>query len=100
MSAKHTPGPWTDEAVTQAQSELMRGPLPQDFLVVGADSTVIGVLYDYLNRTPVNARLIAAAPELLDLVRAYSGTVEPVTLAKLDKLAHALLARIDGEVTR
>ncbi len=61
----HTPGPWRDDAVTQRQSGLMRGPYPQDMLIVGADQTIVGILYDYLDRTSANARLIAAAPELL-----------------------------------
>lgn len=62
--SEHTPGPWRDETVTTAQAERMRGPLPQDALIIGNDSTCIGVLYDFAERTRPNACLVAAAPDL------------------------------------
>jgi hypothetical protein len=87
MRAKHTPGPWHVQYPSSNDPELA---------IVGG-GIVIADMYGVHDTPQANARLIAAAPELLELVRAYSGTVEPVTLAKLDKLAKALLARIDGE---
>ena len=50
-------------------ADRMRGPLPQDALIIGSDGTVIGVLYDYDDRTIPNARLIAEAPDLLNALK-------------------------------
>lgn len=70
MAQTPTAGPWRDEAVTDDMALRMRGPLPQDDVVIGADGTVVGFVYDYADRTAANARLIAAAPELLAALKA------------------------------
>lgn len=77
-----TPAPWRDEAVTQRMADEMRGPQPQDFLIVGSDGTVIGILYDFAERCPANARLIAASPLMYDYVakRAAAGDAEAAAI--------------------
>jgi hypothetical protein len=94
-SSSHTPGPWRDETVTTAQAARMRGPEPQDALVLGDDMTVIGVLYDFANRAPSNARLVAAAPELLQLAHRVADFFYE-TNAPIGEAARRLIAKAEG----
>lgn len=108
---KHTPGPW------------LVGPLAGRDDANGNDERVIH-LYDGgpviatawpmgedFDRTDApereaNARLIAKAPELLELIRAYLNAtsrtgvsavlVDKAALDRADEAARALLAEIDG----
>jgi hypothetical protein len=65
MEAKHTPGPWTYEV------EKVSGPSLATKTYVFAHGDVIGQAYETYNagNAQANARLIAAAPELLEALR-------------------------------
>lgn len=68
MSAQHTPGPWSLN--TQYADIEVRGPAESGVLV-----TVMapwGIAADGPNPQPANARLIAAAPELLEALKELS----------------------------
>jgi hypothetical protein len=56
----HTPGPWTHKATASLG--------PQYLVYPEGDSYDIAVIYDHGN-TEANARLIAAAPELLEALK-------------------------------
>ena len=63
MTAKHTPGPW----VWQAEEECLIGPI---FVVMRQDEEGRKVFADYPDgTTQANARLIAAAPDLLEALK-------------------------------
>ena len=66
--AKHTPGPWTAEATTSSEfvTRAIRGACDELVAHVGVQGykNVPTVFQDV-----ANARLIAAAPELLDALR-------------------------------
>jgi hypothetical protein len=65
MNTKHTPGPWTAEA----ESELERRTF-----VCAKDHAIADCMMGYGGEDEANARLIAAAPELLDALTAiYNG---------------------------
>jgi len=95
--SKHTPGPWTAEP-----EEAIRVRAPD-----GGAVAILGWLRgrDGLSgRRPAdevlaNARLIAAAPELLEIVQMILGEGgNPMSsLAGVEKRARALLRRIEGE---
>lgn len=71
---KHTPGPWRWERIEGRRKVFM----PDDYMLVGNDSQRLGFCasaFQAENRVPEgvdgqNARLIAAAPELLEAARA------------------------------
>ena len=58
--ATHTPGPWK-------VGQRSEGPYP--FTVEGRDRLVAMVEYEPDDATSANARLIAAAPEMLEAIR-------------------------------
>ncbi len=71
MSAQHTPGPWTISTDTKSQHGLAWGGYWQ---IDGEYDAVACNQYCYANTKPevsaANARLIAAAPELLEALEA------------------------------
>lgn len=74
MTTKHTPGPWSNHLVDDTVVVIPRRPLPQQISALGHSEVADDEDY-------ANARLIAAAPELLqaliDVVRvADRATVE------------------------
>ena len=85
---QHTPGPW--HVVQAANGRVSVYPL-------GGKERVLDV-YCPLDRSEGtlggNARLIAAAPEMYELVKALA-TVTGSTVGLFDK-ARALLARVEG----
>lgn len=60
MNAAHTPGPWLVHSDALNQQERW---------VENEQGWNIAVLSPYLDASPANARLIAAAPELLEAAR-------------------------------
>ena len=72
MAETFTPGPWRVESVDQGSDA--RGPTKM--VMICADDMRIATMFSKLNRE-ANARLIAAAPELLehlkDMVRRFEG---------------------------
>jgi ribosomal protein L29 len=74
--AKHTPGPWF---VTR---QYVVGP--RDESETQSQGMIVGVADVYGNNRNQDARLIAAAPELLELVEAFvAETVDYATINKL-----------------
>lgn len=59
METRHTPGPWSMHLVDDTVVIIPRRPLPQKFSTLGHSE--VADEEDF-----ANARLIAAAPELLD----------------------------------
>lgn len=91
---KHTRGPWKFELYgahpEDAIAGQIDGPRQQhiaDLPQYGPDSHVTR------QQLEGNARLIAAAPEMLDFIRRYAGAS---TLGPYGNEARALLARIGG----
>lgn len=90
--SKHTPGPW--EALTFSSHELQT-----DFAMVaiGKRAHIIG----YSEENQANARLIAAAPELLVALQIVFGkhAVGALTLPAGDlERVEAVIAKAKGEV--
>lgn len=105
MTSKHTPGPWTvqqdgtslyivanlhGDGVTMPAGEFTLAHLRIGFGVTGRGAEALQ-----------NARLIAAAPELLDMVRRLTAVAELYKRQHSGDIVHAadearaLLARID-----
>lgn len=61
--ARHTPGPWRIAEPVRG----MRGPeaATGDKIIVGADHVIPAIVYEFGDTGKANARLIAAAPDLL-----------------------------------
>jgi hypothetical protein len=85
---KHTPGPWTIERVQGIHEKY---PSVVGFRVAGA------FYREYRDAVEANARLIAAAPELLALVRRSLDNGAYGHVAGLTTEVRALLARIDED---
>lgn len=109
MTTKHTPAPWKIEASAAAMSTQQ-----QDYLITYSDGdglrSHIARLFDNAlctehGTTLDNAKLIAAAPEMLDALRAIADYVAvnemttapafPVAPEKMKEIARTILARFD-----
>lgn len=74
MSSKHTPGPWAYQEDSDVYTHIVRGP-GNRFICQLAQTTSAEI--------EANARLIAAAPELLDaLIEAVACGMVPISSAK------------------
>ena len=78
---KHTPGPW------KTTKEVTRNQFVTDTKIRSADDSVVCVLHC---NSEANARLIAAAPELLNMLEkmlyeAREGSVCPCTMEHAEK---------------
>ena len=114
MNAKHTPGPWTfgiekldDDTLKRRVSEQpfdYRGPGFYDNpSIYGADGEeVVGCDEYYVFSGPADARLIAAAPELLEALRALMWRLDDHFGHRLDhdwmeqENARAAIAKAEG----
>lgn len=89
MSAVHAPGPWE-----------MAGPVGRAVWIQSeARSNIAAVHGAYTDEGLANARLIASAPELLEIVRelcAYAGGMEYDTYRSFVKRADEVLAKAEG----
>lgn len=88
MSDQHTPGPWQVSGVREKWRTSYSDHL-MDSHVVGPDDAkgwVALIPYDPRNHAEdlANARLIAAAPELLDVVKAFVATSDLAMLVESD----------------
>ena len=68
----HTPGPWTTERAEESDRYALEGP---EYSVARVE------MFGRMQEWPANARLIAAAPDLLDALKA---AVLRVTLANAE----------------
>jgi hypothetical protein len=96
--SKHTPGPWawSDDDF----DDSLKGPGGQDVLSAGVTATDD----PYVRVGLVDANLIAAAPELLDALKACAAQMEDTVYMDesdpfLDawKQAHAAIAKAEGK---
>jgi hypothetical protein len=88
MNAKHTPGPWYANEFNVYKD-------------IGDTQFPIAESKFWSEETCANARLIAAAPELLAIVQKYLNTAEDATgafdLADIDAEARVIVAKAKGE---
>lgn len=112
MSGKHTPGPWSVIFYDAGDCDHhdRAGPCPGIFAPEEHDCAVVhwdGFKQEYWvsangdqRQIEANARLIAAAPELLEALRALrnhcSGKPKPNTLLALLEKAHAAIQKATG----
>lgn len=95
MSTKHTPGPW--RLIRNQFSEYCSTEFCEMAIMSGGDMNMIvaGVVSDCIEEHQSNARLIAAAPELLEaligLVLVHGDYSDEVTAA------HAAIRKALGE---
>lgn len=73
---------------------LGKGKFRSVFFLVGSHERAIGFI-----RHKDDARLIAAASEMYELLKVWVNVQAQPTLREAQKMAQELLARIDGEVT-
>lgn len=113
MTKSHTPGPWRidcqqDEApyIVAEQGKRWNNPtichLYQD--VTPEDSVTIGPWLEAFDNAAANARLIAAAPDMLDTLRKIETTLDSVFDGWIDSpigkalyAARAAIAKATGE---
>lgn len=98
--AKHTPGPWhihNKPNVTKAELPWIGGSTGRPIAFITHES----VLNSDMARTAANARLIAAAPELLELLKearaiiAYNADLRDEDWLMLDRIS-AAIAKAEG----
>jgi hypothetical protein len=97
---KHTPGPWQwDGNVCEYDPENEAPWLVSDAYAVGGETSLSGVvLKGTINcQTEANARLIAAAPELLAALELFIADVQPWTDSERKSIARAAIAKATGE---
>jgi len=88
-TAQHAPGPWTTHDTTFA------GPAKQNFAIIDATKCEVCQVPATWNRpAEANARLIAAAPELLEALRCVVAALhQPV---QTSDLTGAAVGRLSG----
>lgn len=102
MTSKHTPAPWaineseTDEGCWEIGTGEWRGD--------SYEGLQIATAWGFYHEAEANARLIAAAPELVEALREVIGWHDdadnlhkPIEVRAAYMRARALLAEIDGE---
>lgn len=98
MTTKHTPGPWEVQPDQRSQGEALA--------IVGGSSLIIArtpkATLDMHRRVDeANARLIAAAPELLEALRAINqvlGGSQPIDIPGALMIARAAIAKAEGRI--
>jgi hypothetical protein len=100
MSAQHTPGPWTADWNSGSHGYTIAG----DHIAIGTAFSLLGKRYG-TGEASANARLIAAAPELLAALglletasrRVAEGHEMPdAYLRKMCERARAAIAKAEG----
>lgn len=93
---KHTPGPWTAHKTIEAHDGM-----PECWQIDAEHDAVCTTQFCYAPNTEANARLIAAAPDLLDalesLVEHTDGISLPVTAHMMRNRAREAITRARGE---
>lgn len=89
MEAKHSKGPWDDRLANQGT-----------ILIFSADNEVIGCASNVppMGQARINARLIAAAPELLAALERLLIWRQKTTPFDLLEQVEAVIAKARGEV--
>jgi len=99
--SEHMPGPWRwtpcDDPDAGERLVDARGGEVASGGAVGDDSGGGWIEGGIDVSTPFDARLIAAAPELLKTLRAYTDHPDVLGVPELDEIARALIRRIEGE---
>ncbi len=92
----HTPGPWSIEDCTPGESTGLR-------FAINSENNVIARTTDGWKEEQANARLIAAAPELLEQCKLFEKLLRACVMAgdsgadlERDNL-RAILDRVEGE---
>lgn len=88
MTAKHTPGPWTWEYSRDRKCIFINGRMAQ----VDADDPDPG------EDPEANANLIAAAPEILEALKAFNSARSPEDWARATMLTDAAIAKAEGRI--
>lgn len=88
METKHTPGPWINETYSVVASNT-----PVDGGDIICEAPLI--FDDSMRRWQANARLIAAAPELLDALKAIRDGWEH-NLSEAMAQVNAAIAKVEG----
>lgn len=100
--SKHTPGPWryvTAAKFDEGSIEHGIGSLYGPDVLIYTTPCEPGLLWETYERQAADGRLCAAAPEMYDVIVAL-GHNEVFEDSALAGAARALLAKIEGEVTR
>lgn len=84
--SKFTPGKWTWDMIPRKKGTIPITTPREEIAYVCASS-----------RTEANARLIASAPEMYELLKVWTEIQAQPTLMEAQRKAQELLARIDGE---
>lgn len=87
MTTKHTPGPWRYEAGRDGRPPYVIRGTEGGFVVVGMTA----------DRQEADARLIAAAPELLQALEAIVNDPYVAALGSLGMRAKRVIAKARGE---
>jgi hypothetical protein len=95
--ATHTPGPWDTTPVRDGRASITATLMDR----VGTPEIAIAQVYDHIDviDTEANARLIAAAPDLLQLVREardFWDAEHPFDIRDWVKAADAAIAKVEG----
>lgn len=90
MTTKHTPGPWSTHLVDDTIVIIPRRPLPQKFSTLGHSE--VADEEDF-----ANARLIAAAPELLEALQMALVYIDGEGTPEQYEQAIAAIAKAKGE---
>jgi len=90
----HTPGPWAIEDCTPGESTGLR-------FAINSENNVIARTTDGWKEAQANARLIAAAPELLEQCKFLEKLLAMIHHESSPMLAdlRAILAKVEGEST-
>lgn len=97
---KHTPGPWEDDKTTGPEPRITGGPLR----LIKSGGFVIAFVPMWLDDEHIearaNARLIAAAPELLALLKDWREACGAMIHDELAALTDAVIAKATGGTTK
>lgn len=96
LTAKHTPGPWT---LKPAEDGEFREPGNGDAAVVGSNLVSPGIVWQNDEEGRANARLIAAAPELLEALEAVQAELDSGA-PNIARRMHALGVQISAAIAK
>lgn len=95
MSTKHTPGTWIVDVPLEGQTCITAADHPSNAHPIIC--RVFDSRHVELSEQEANARLIAAAPELLAFAEMIAnGGIEAATISEIESEARALIAKATG----